>query len=63
MKKLTRSVYDMKLAGICGGLGKYYNKDSNLIRVIFLILFGYVNLPLLIAYIICAFIISKEDRI
>ncbi len=63
MKKLTRSVYDMKLAGICGGLGKYYNKDSNLIRVIFLILFGYVNLPLLIAYIICAFIIPKEDRI
>ena len=64
MKKLTRSVYDMKLAGICGGLGKYYNKDSNLIRVIFLILFGYTGaIPLLIAYIICAFIIPKEDRI
>ena len=63
MKKLTRSVYDMKLAGICGGLGKYYNKDSNLIRVIFLILFGYLSLPFLIAYIICIFIIPNEDKI
>ncbi len=63
MKKLTRSVYDMKLAGICGGLGKYYNKDSNLIRVIFLILFGYLSLPFLIAYIICIFIIPNENKI
>ena len=63
MKKLTRSVYDMKLAGVCGGLGKYYNKDSNLIRVIFLILFGYISVPLLIAYIVCVFIIPKEDTI
>ena len=63
MKKLTRSVYDMKLAGICCRSGKYYNKDSNLIRVIFLILFGYLSLPFLIAYIICIFIIPNENKI
>ncbi len=61
MKKITRSIYDRKLAGICGGLGKYYNIDPNLIRVLFLILFGYIGI-VLIAYIVCIFIIPNENN-
>ena len=61
MKKLTRSIYDMKIAGICGGLGKYYNIDSNLVRVLFLILFGYFGISFFI-YIVLIFIIPKEEN-
>lgn len=60
MKNLKRSIYDRKLAGILGGIGKTYNIDPNLIRVIFLILFGYFSIYLLIAYFIGAFIIPNE---
>lgn len=62
MKRLTRTIYDRKLGGICGGLAKYYEKDANLIRVIFLILFGYLKIPMLIIYIIGLMIIPNEDN-
>ncbi|WP_317366759.1 PspC domain-containing protein [uncultured Tyzzerella sp.] len=59
MKKFTRSLYDRKIAGICGGIGKYYNIDSNLVRILFLILFAYFGV-LLFMYIICVFIVPNE---
>lgn len=37
-KKLTRSLTDRKIAGVCGGLGQYFNIDSTLIRILFLVL-------------------------
>jgi phage shock protein C len=39
-KKLHRSKDDRWLAGVCGGLGEYFNIDGTLIRVLF-ILFGF----------------------
>jgi phage shock protein C len=38
-KRLYRSRTDRKLAGVCGGLGAYFNIDPTLFRIIFLILF------------------------
>lgn len=38
MKKLTRSVYDRKLAGVLGGLGEYFGVDPTILRIIFIIL-------------------------
>lgn len=35
-KKLYRSRSDRQLAGVCGGLGEYFDRDSNIIRLIFL---------------------------
>lgn len=35
-KKLYRSRTDRKIWGICGGLGKYFNIDPTIVRVIFL---------------------------
>ena len=32
-KKLTKSVSDKKIMGVCGGLAKYAEKDSNLVRI------------------------------
>lgn len=60
MKQLKRSIYDKKLAGICGSLGKLLNIDSNLIRVIFLIIFGYFWF-LLPIYLLCILIIPNEN--
>ena len=37
-KKLYRSADDRWLAGVCGGLAKYFNIDPTLVRVIFVIL-------------------------
>lgn len=60
MKKLTRDIYDRKFAGICGGIGKRFNIDPNLVRVIFLLLVPYIPFLWLI-YIICIFIIPNEQ--
>ena len=37
-RKLCRSRSDRKLAGICGGLGQFFNLDPTLIRVLFVVL-------------------------
>jgi len=37
-KKLYRSTDDRWLAGVCGGLSKYFDVDVTLVRVIFVIL-------------------------
>jgi len=37
-KRLLRSLTDRKIAGICGGLGDYFNIDPTVIRVLFLFL-------------------------
>lgn len=37
-KRLHRSRDSRKIAGVCGGLGEYFNLDPTLIRVIFAIL-------------------------
>ncbi|MCQ2300562.1 MAG: PspC domain-containing protein [Bacteroidales bacterium] len=37
-KRLTRSIHDRRIAGVCGGLGQYLNVDPTVIRIIFLAL-------------------------
>jgi phage shock protein C len=37
-RKLYRSKTDRKLAGVCGGLARYFNLDATLIRVLFVLL-------------------------
>ncbi len=37
-KKFTRSVNNRRIAGVCGGLGEYFNIDPMLLRVIFIVL-------------------------
>jgi phage shock protein C len=38
MKRLYLSDTDRKIGGVCGGLGEYFDKDSTLIRILFMIL-------------------------
>ncbi|MBO5227971.1 MAG: PspC domain-containing protein [Lachnospiraceae bacterium] len=58
-KKLYRSRNDRVIAGICGGLGKFLNLDSTVIRLILAILCIIGGSGLLI-YIIAALIIPEE---
>ena len=37
-RKLYRSKTDRKLAGVSGGLARYFNVDATLIRVLFVLL-------------------------
>lgn len=62
-KKLYRVEDGKMLAGVCGGIGDYFNIDYSLIRL------GYVFLTLasvglgLIGYIIAAIIIPSKSQI
>jgi len=57
-KKLYRSKNNKIIAGICGGIGKYFDIDANLVRVI--IAFICLTPPGILAYIIAWIIIPEE---
>lgn len=60
-KKLYLSSSDKKLTGLCGGIADYFETDSSLVRlawIIFTVITGIV--PGIIAYIIAAIVIPKE---
>lgn len=58
-KKLYKSRTDRKISGVCGGLAQYFNMDSTLIRLLWIlfVLFGGSGV---LAYVICALIIPDE---
>ena len=61
MRKLYRSKYDKKIAGVCGGLGNYLSVDPVLIRllVIFLMTLTLV-FPVVIIYVLASVILPLE---
>jgi len=46
MKRLTRSVTDCKLGGVCGGLAEYWDVDSTIVRLVWVLLV-FIPFPLL----------------
>ena len=60
-KKLYKSVKDRKLTGVCGGLAEYFDIDSNIVRIMWLILVLCAGTGLL-AYIICAIILDDNPN-
>lgn len=60
-KKLTRSRNDRWLAGVCGGIAEYFDVDSTLIRVLF-ILFGFAVGGGILIYIILWIIIPEAPE-
>ncbi|CAH2214415.1 PspC domain-containing protein [Tepidibacter aestuarii] len=59
-KKVYRSLDDRVLAGVCGGLAKYFDIDSTIVRVLWILGFFAGGLGIF-AYIICAVIIPQES--
>ena len=60
-KKLYKSVKDRKLTGVCGGLAEYFDIDSNIVRIMWLILVLCAGTGLL-AYIICAIVLEDNPN-
>ncbi|MFZ2314513.1 MAG: PspC domain-containing protein [Gammaproteobacteria bacterium] len=50
-KKLYRSRKDRMFAGVCGGLAEYFNIDSSIVRLLF-VLFFFLGGCALLAYIL-----------
>ena len=59
MKKLYRSRSNKIVAGVCGGIGEYFNVDPTLIRLGFVALSFMLGGGLLV-YIIAAIVIPAE---
>lgn len=37
-KKLYKSEYDRKICGVCGGIAEYFNIDSTIVRLVWVLL-------------------------
>ena len=64
MKKLYLSDNDKKISGVCGGIGEYFQIDSTIIRLVWIVISiptGFV--PGIIAYFIAAAIMPKPPKI
>lgn len=59
-KRLYRSLNDRKLAGVCGGLGKYFNIDPVIFRLLFVFAALPGGLPGIIMYILMWIVIPEE---
>lgn len=60
-QRLYRSISDRTIAGVCGGLGKYFNVDPTIVRLLFLLLLflGGSAIPL---YIVLWIIVPDEQQ-
>lgn len=60
--KLTRSKVDKKISGVCGGIGEYFDIDSTVVRILWVLAtlasagFG------IVAYIIFVIVISQSEE-
>lgn len=60
-KKLYLSKQDKKICGVCGGLSEYFNIDSTIIRVVWLILALCYGTGI-VAYFVCAIVIPSNPQ-
>lgn len=63
VKKLYRSRTNRRIAGVCGGLGEYFNLDPTIWRIIFILLLLPGGLPGFVPYIILWFFVPLEPHI
>lgn len=61
-KKLTKSRTDRRWAGVAGGLAEYFEVDSSLMRLLFVV-FTLAGGPGLLLYIILAIVLPEADSV
>ena len=59
-KRLYRATDERMVAGVCGGIAKYFNVDPTLVRLLF-VLAAAAGGPGLLAYIVLAIIVPEES--
>lgn len=61
-RRLTRSVEDRQIAGVCAGIANYMGWDVALVRVGYVLLsIASVGFPGLLVYIIMAIVVPEEQ--
>ena len=61
MKKLHKSQTDKKISGVCGGIAEYFNIDSTLVRLLW-VLFSLAGGAGLLCYIIAAIVMPDNAQ-
>ena len=60
-KRLYKSRYDKKIAGVCGGIADYFDIDPVIIRIIWALLICAYGTGLLV-YIVAAIVMDEEPE-
>lgn len=63
MKQLYRSTTNKKIAGVCGGIGEYFNIDPTLVRIGFVLLALPGGFPGVIPYIILWIVVPEDSKV
>ena len=59
-RRLTRSVRNKKIAGVCGGVAEYFEIDVTLVRILWLVAVLGVGTGVL-AYVVCWIVMPREE--
>lgn len=63
IKRLYRSKKDRMLSGVCGGIAEYFEIDSTLVRLLWILVTALTGvLPGVIAYIIAIIVIPEKNK-
>lgn len=62
-KRLTRSVKDKMIGGVCGGIANYFDVDPTLVRVAYILLSIFTLFSGVIAYFILWLIIPVDPEV
>lgn len=60
-KKVYKSIKDKKISGVCGGIAEYFDIDSTMVRLLW-ILFILAGGSGILGYIVCVLIIPNEPN-
>ncbi len=63
MNKLMRSSKDKVISGVCGGIGEYFDIDSTIVRLIFIIFIFMSFGTAVLVYFVSALIMPMDDGI
>jgi phage shock protein C len=60
-KQLTKSTYNRKIAGVCGGIAEYFDVDPTVVRVAYVLLSLFsAAFPGILVYIILAMVMPTR---
>ncbi len=61
-RRMTRSRSDRKIAGVCGGIARYFGWDPTLVRVVYVVVsVASVAFPGLIVYLLLWLLMPEGD--
>jgi len=61
-KRLIRSSHNRQIAGVCGGLGEFFNIDPTLVRLIFILVGIFTAVaPVAVTYLILMVVMPEEE--